>query len=144
MPEAPRSPFVAVVVAAALTACGPNCDRNPDEAPVRFTGGKTDVGRGVYESSPPGGPYLAFPPGRTYRFVHGLGRVPDDEDAWFSFDEYPFEGKDPGGAVPAAGNQATFEAVTAEYIDVRNDTCSDVKIRVTAEVHGETASGDGG
>lgn len=114
------------LVLALQAGCGSNCDRSPDQDPVRYTGGTTDLVRGTYESAPPDGPFLDFPGGRTFRFFHGLGAVPHFYLAEFAFDEYP------RSSVTAAGNQATWEAVTAEYIDVRNDACSDVKIRVIA------------
>lgn len=94
---------------------------------------------GFYESAPVNGPYLDFPGGRTYRFVHRLGGVPTPT-AYFSFDEYPSS----AGFVEASGNQATFTAVTAEYIDVRNDTCSDVRIRVVADNPILVSTGDAG
>jgi hypothetical protein len=110
-----------------LAGCGTQCDRNPNEPPIRWTGGK--VLSGAYASSDWSGPWLDFPPGRTYRFVHGLGGVPAVIQGWFSFDANPVSG---GGAVLAAGNQFTIEHPTTTYFDARNDTCSDVFLRVVA------------
>ena len=137
------SPFVAswssvVLLSAAIAAgssalsCGTQCDRNPDEPPVVYRGGVTNAARGTYFSAPYDGPYLDFPPGRTYRFFHGLGGKPQMVRAWLSFAEYPGQGDSPEGFVEAAGNQATFEGATSDYVDVRNDTCSDVRIRIEA------------
>ena len=89
-----------------------------------------------YETSGYPGPYLAFPPGRTYRIAHRLGACPRNVGADFAFDVSPVSGSNagtqPSGTVPAAGNQFTIERVTPETLDVRNDTCSDVRLRVYA------------
>ncbi|HVU01439.1 MAG TPA: hypothetical protein VHE30_06790 [Polyangiaceae bacterium] len=138
-------PLVALAVGAALApACGNQCDRNPDEPPVPWKGGDTDLVRMTYESAPLGGPFLDFPPGRTYRFFHGLHGVPRLVKANISFAEFPTgEGTDSEGFVDPAGNQVTYEAVTDEYVDVRNDTCSDVRIRLYA-ADPEVATTDAG
>lgn len=129
----------ALVLPFLSTGCGGNgCDRTPGVPPIKFDGGD-NPGPGFYESAPVTGPYLDFPGGRTYRFVHHLGGVPTPT-AYFSFDEYPGS----AGFVQASGNQATYTAVTSEYIDVRNDTCSDVRIRVTAEVPVPMSTADAG
>lgn len=109
---------------------------------MRYDGGTTDVAQGIYESAPVEGPYLVFPGGRTYRFLHGLGSAPRSYSAFFAFDEYPYSADSPSGTVVGAGSQATFEAVTDTYVDVRNDTCSEVRIRIVAS-H-PVGTGDGG
>ena len=81
---------------------------------------------GTYESAPWEGPFLDFPAGRSYLFIHGLGSAPQTVSVYFSFDDVG------GSSTPAAGNQATIEEVTAEHVHVRNDTCSHVYVRVTA------------
>jgi hypothetical protein len=57
-------------------------------------------------------------------------------EADFAFDVSPVagsnSGKQPSGSAPAAGNQFTIERVTPTTLDVRNDTCSDVLLRVYA------------
>ena len=110
-----------------VAGCGTECDRHPGEPPIRWTAGGTDAG--AYTSSSWSGPWLDFPPGRSYRFMHGLGGPPGNIQGWFSFDANPLSG---GGAVIAAGNQFTIENVTATFFDARNDTCSDVFLRVLA------------
>jgi hypothetical protein len=134
-----RGALAVVALVAALVGaagCKTQCNRDPDEPPVVFTGGST--AGGVYESSSWAGEYLDFPPGRTYRFVHDLGGVPRTIEFYFSFSSTPVPGPDAdpsarqGGTVPAAGNQATIEAVTAKTFDVRNDSCSDIHLRVVA------------
>jgi hypothetical protein len=131
---------IAPLVSAAVTAgCGTLCERNPDEPPVVYKDGITHFAGtpyAWYESAPLKGPYLDFPPGRTYRFVHQLGGVVGQPQANFSFAEFPIattnDGPHKSGFVTGAGNQATFERATADTFDIRNDTCSDVYLRVTA------------
>ena len=120
-------------------ACGTQCDRNPDEPAVLYTEGNT-VNAGTpsasYETSPWNGPYLPFPPGRTYRFPHGLGGVPRHLDAYVSFNPSPVSttdgGRAHGGSAWCAGNQCTVERATDTIFEVRNDTCSDVYLRMVA------------
>jgi hypothetical protein len=137
------SVFVALAASFASSAvtagCGQICDRNPDAPPVPYTGGSVDnpgTPYASYETSGYPGPYLAFPPGRTYRITHRLGACPMGIEADFAFDVNPVAGsntsKEPSGSAPAAGNQFTIERVTPETLDVRNDTCSDVLLRVHA------------
>jgi hypothetical protein len=111
---------------ASTVSCGTQCDRNPNEPPSVYKSGIKDRAAGTYFSAEVHGPYLDFPPGRTYRFMHGLGGVPQGYQAWLAFSEHP----GPGGFVEDAGNQVTFEAETTDYVDVRNDTCSEIWIRV--------------
>jgi hypothetical protein len=117
------------LLAGVATACGAQCDRTPDEPPVVFNDGFTDQAALVYMSSrntrnPFAGPWLDFPPGRTYRFPHHLGGVPRDPEVWLSFSASP------STFVPAAGNQATWENLGADHADLRNDTCSEVFVMV--------------
>src|SRR5262249_25956468 len=102
-----------------LTACGAQCDRNPDEPPAVVTNSRTDQAAHTYMSSPNprnpfAGPWLDFPPGRTYRFPHHLGGVPRIVQVWFSFSATP------STYTPAAGNQATWENPGPDNIDLRN------------------------
>jgi hypothetical protein len=137
------SVFVALGAALAssfvTTGCGQLCDRNPSAPPVPYAEGDvTNAGtpNASYESSGYPGPYLAFPPGRTYRISHKLGACPRNVTADFAFDVSPVSGsnsgKQPSGSALAAGNQFTVERVTPETVDIRNDTCSDVRLRVYA------------
>jgi len=134
-------PLVATVGSA---GCGIQCDRNPNEPPVEYKDGLFDQAHGTYFSSDQKGPYLDFPPGRTYRFFHRLCGKPESVLAWLSFSEFPSEGKDSEGFVQPAGNQVTFEQVTCEYVDVRNDTCADVRIRIEASAPNPSFCSDAG
>jgi hypothetical protein len=137
--------FVTMVLAASVASsfttvgCGLQCDRNPDQPPVPYKAGvATDAGKpwGSYETTGHPGPFLPFPPGRTYRIFHTLGACPKNVLAYFSFDETPVAASstapDQGGEVEAAGNQYTIERLTPDFVDVRNDTCSSVYLRVVA------------
>lgn len=123
------------VVVLALAGCGSQCDRHPDEPPTVYDGGATDQREHVYTSSEASGPFLDFPPGRTYRFMHHLGGTPRELLVYFAFSPNPVPQQENGtgaasGFVPASGNQATFQNVGPEFVDLRNDTCSDVFVMV--------------
>jgi len=125
------------LVAIASTGCSSQCDRHPDEPPTVFTDGFTDQHAHVYWSSPDAkdpwsGPWLDFPPGRTYRFIHHLGGIPRDPEYWFSFNPNPIPqgAGNTSGFVAGAGNQGTWQSMTADHADIRNDTCSDVFLLV--------------
>jgi hypothetical protein len=76
--------------------------------------------------------FLSFPPGRRYRFVHGLSETPGHYHAYLAFSEFPL--RSGSGFAETAGNQAMFKAVTEEHVEVRNDTCADFFIRFYAAV----------
>ena len=101
---------------------------------------------GVYQSAPWNGPFLEFPPGRTYRFMHGLGGVPRVVQAYLAFP--PMCGPDAhgqGGELTlGGGNQTMLSDLTREYVDVRNDTCSDVCLMLVASGAGVTTKSDAG
>jgi hypothetical protein len=133
------SAIVAVALLASVQAgCGTQCDRHPAEPPVEFKDGVTDPAARSYSSSPNTtnpfeGPWLEFPPGRTYRFPHGLGGVPRELTYWFAFSPNPLADNgtgQTGGFVKGAGNQGTFQVVTEDHVDIRNDTCSGVFLLV--------------
>jgi hypothetical protein len=118
-------------VLATAPGCSTQCDRHPDQPPTVFRGGTTHDD--WYESSPVSGPFLDFAPGRTYRFVHGLGGPPQNLECYFSFNPYPLDGGvNSSGFVPCGTNQSTFQDDNATYFDLRNDTCSEVFLRVFA------------
>jgi len=136
------SGMVAVALVASLHAgCGSQCDRHPAEPPVVFEDGVTDLAAGSYTSSPNAtnpweGPWLEFPPGRTYRFPHGLGSAPRAIAYYFAFSPNPLadDGSgQTGGFIQGSGNQGTIQAITDDHVDIRNDTCSSVFLMVRLE-----------
>jgi hypothetical protein len=134
-----REVIGALLLPGFVFGCGATCDRNLDEPPVRHTGGTTDLAAGFYESAPWEGPYLSFPAGRTYEFIHGLGGRPREVTTYLSFQRCPLsEPCEPGddeqsNVTIGVGNQALIDGVDDERILVRNDTCSTIWLRVTAE-----------
>jgi len=124
-----------VVAAAALvTLFGPGCsalgacDRSDSENPpnVYYDGTVVD---GFYMSSPWTGPWLPFAGGQRYQLFHGLGCVPRYLECWASFNG---DGVGNGSMAPSAGNMCIVQAVNDEFIMVKNDTCSDMYVLVTA------------
>jgi hypothetical protein len=103
------------------------CEASDDE-PVAYKGGIT--ADGYYLSSAWSGPFLSFPAGKRYALYHGLGCVPMHVAVWVSFSE---NGAGEGSSMaPSAGNMSIVEAVTEQYIQVKNDTCSDMYLLVEA------------
>jgi hypothetical protein len=130
---------------AGASACSSaNCDRNPSDPPVRVTEGT--VKNGVYQSAPWNGPFLDFPPGRTYRFVHGLGSVPRFVQPYLAFPPMcgPEAHGQGGELTPGTGNQTMIKVTTVDYVDVRNDTCADVCLMLVAGGAGAAPSDDAG
>lgn len=129
-----RSLALSFTLAAALvggSGCvGQTCDTH-GEAPQRYSGGRTNRDRSFYETSNSNGPFLFFPAGRTYRFEHGLSETPAEYHAVMAWFEYPLES---AGISESAGNQAMFELIDEKAIEVRNDTCADLYLRLWARV----------
>ena len=144
MPRRRTLSAVVLALASALlltptASCGPPCETANDD-PVRVTEGTVDASGTVYESSTWAGPYLHFPGGRRYQLEHHLGRAPTMVTTYLSFDQEPMPG---GNASESAGNQAVIERVDDEIIQVRNDTCAEFWLRVTA-IAAPQAAGDAG
>ena len=125
-------------LAALALLCQPGCDCGREGIdPVYYAGGITSGNR--YESSSLYGTWLHFPGGRRYRLLHELPSAPTDVSVYIAFREDPL----PGNVSRATGNVALIEAATDEYVQVRNDTCSEYYVRVVAEV-GAGSGGAGG
>jgi hypothetical protein len=126
--SAPATRCLAVAVAflgvAGGSACGPSCDTSSQNNPEETYSGGT-VTAGVYSSSPWQSGYLPFPGGKRYAFEHRLGAVPAEVNVYFAFDASPSEES------PCAGNTCVF-AVDGAFIHLRNDTCAEFWVRVTA------------
>ena len=109
----------------AVCGCSSTSSCNRDAELVKYQGGA--VTGNSYASSPWNDGYVYYPPARTIRFYHQLNTEPSNIEIALAFDSSGF------GLAPAAGNQAIIKHVDAEYIDVKNDTCSDFYIRLIAE-----------
>lgn len=121
------------VLALATLGCetlGPRyCDRSDEENPfVPYTEGTVE--NGVYMSSPWDGELLFFPGGQHFALAHGLGETPRWAVSYLSFSK---DGVADGGSVAqAAGNQAVIVGMDAEEIRIKNDSCVDYWLLVTA------------
>jgi len=121
------------VFSISAVGCSSTCDTGgSSQDTVRFTGGHTDLTLSRYESNGFDEPFLVFPPGRRYEFPHGLGQVPTQLGIFLAFREEPL--KYNSSFSLAAGNEALIEAVDANVIRIRNDTCADFYVRVDAGV----------
>ncbi len=118
---------------AALGPCDTSDVGNPAQKYVEGT-----VEGGVYMSSPWTGPLLAFPGGKRYELVHGLGCTPRDVQVWVSFSESGTEGST---IAPSAGNMSEVQRIDSEKIILKNDSCTDMFVLVTASA---SCSQDGG
>ena len=129
---------LALLAVSLASGCGNECKTDDPDVDVRYDGGT--LAGGVYQTSGWEGPFLHFPPGRRFVLLHGLGSTPADVQIYLSFSS---QGLDPDAGrnlAPSAGNQAVIEAVTANEIQVRNDSCSEFYLRVVATA----PSGDAG
>jgi hypothetical protein len=107
-------------------ACDPSAEANTPEV---FSGGVTQ--EGGYETGPWFGPHLPFPGGKRWKLEHHLGFAPRNVSVYLAF------GGDNTELAPCAGNTCVF-CVDAQYVWLRNDTCSEFWVRATAD--GRTAS----
>ena len=118
----------AIALAALSSGCTEtSCnDRDPEEVPFAKSEG---IRRGdTFLTSEYGGPYLYFPPGRTYVFEHGLGGI-TSTDFEVAFSAY-------GNLAPAAGDisvvHRTKEDPNSEQtLRLLNNTCSDFYLWVS-------------
>jgi hypothetical protein len=121
-----------LAVAAAGAACSnfsTSCDTNDNgNPPDKYAGGT--VNNGIYMSSPWTGEMLWFPGGKAYDIEHKLGCVPAVVELTESFS--PDGLKNEGSVAPCAGNMCLILKVDETVIRIKNDTCSDFYVRVTA------------
>lgn len=120
--------FTASSLVYGCSALGP-CDRSDDGNPPDPYYDGTTV-EGFYMSSEWTGPFLPFPGGKRYRFFHGLGATPMEMACWTSFNSTGIEN---GSIAPPAGNMCVVQEINDEYIQIKNDTCSEMYVMVTAE-----------
>ena len=120
---------IALVFASNLAGClEATCNRHSDEPATAFRAGVTRSSQ--YMTGGPNEPYLDFPSGKRYRLFHGLSEAPAFVVPYVSFSPDPAE--DGSGFSVSPGNQTVIRAVTSEYIEVENDTCTDFYLRVVA------------
>lgn len=112
--------------------CGPTCSTS-GQKPIRYTDGVHPTPTS-YLSTPWTGPWLYFPPGRTYDLVLGLGGTPSQYVAYVAFSATPVPTSHDadGNWSQSAGNQTIFEQVNSDFLRVRNDTCSEFYLLVSA------------
>jgi hypothetical protein len=106
-------------------SCG---DDLRDEPAAVYTSGTT-IG-GTYQSTgwdPE--ELLDFPPGMGIRFVHNLGAVPATWNAYIATDR-----NGDGSEIVLASGEVELTGIDAEAITVRNGTCADLFLLVTASV----------
>jgi hypothetical protein len=133
------------ITGSAGLGCDTSCDDGGDKSdpPVVYEGGSTDAALSYYESDSWDGPYLKFPPQRTYDFHHGLGRRPFAVLSYVGFNESPL-GNGNGNISEAAGNEVIIEWVDEQVVRVRNDTCETFYLRIVALAADEAADASGG
>jgi hypothetical protein len=119
-----------------ITSVGPkSCNSNPEEnPPVTYSDGTADGG--IYMSSPWDRDLLYFPGGMVIRLEHKLGKAPRSWQAYLAFDE---DGVQQGSVAQAAGNQVELVGLDDQAITVKNGSCADYWLLVTAEGEGVAA-----
>lgn len=138
-----------VLALGALATCGcsqvaQTCDTSDNGNPSDVYDGGTVQG-GTYMSSPWVGPLLHFPGGKRYDLVHRLGCTPRDVSVWLAFSQGGTSG---GDLAPSAGNMSLVQVIDDKVVRIKNDTCSDFYVLVTASCGGSggadaAAMGDG-
>ncbi|MBX3263503.1 MAG: hypothetical protein KF782_27780 [Labilithrix sp.] len=126
----------AAISAAALAA--PGCYGRNCEGGLEVYGANEGEGRMIdedtWESGPMNGTWLWFPRQRTYLFdlrVLG-GRVPYSVEPYIAASPDPMT-VGPNGTI-GSGNLALLSNVSANRVDVRNDSCSDYYLRLVVKV----------
>lgn len=131
--------LASLMAGTATTGCGSTCDTSGQD-PVAYKDG-LNPSADTYESSAPNATWLHYPPGRRYRFYHGLGVSPTSVEPILAFDAHPLHADGGvGNASPAAGNAVIYEAWNKDYVQIRNDTCAEYWIRVVIRSAGGTQS----
>lgn len=105
-----------------------NCpSAKPD---ITIETGATDKDAGTYQSAPIWGPRDAFPAMTTVHFMHHLGFVPELMQSFVSF--LP----ENSNVTENAGNQGEWVCVDDEELILRNGTCQDFYVVVSAHGSG--------
>ena len=147
--------FLALTFGASSLACGtPGCDiRDETHPPTVYEDGITR--NGFYATTSSHGDLLYFPGGKRYDLVHHLGFEPMMLQLFWSFKEGGIgtyvQTDDKGSLSPGAGNSALIQLKNDQFIRVKNDSCVEYWLLVTAagdprEIHdgGTGTVGDAG
>lgn len=123
---APAGAVVAslAMLVAGTNGCSPSCDISDDVTPKVFYDGLAKDG--VYASSSSQGPLLHFPGGEQIQLVHHLGFTPATASVYFAFTQFDER------FAPCAGNSCEIRCMDDQIIWVKNDTCTEFWIFVTA------------
>lgn len=121
-----------------LCACSSDACQRSGQEPQIYEEGRTTSDETFYETSGFDGTFLFFPSGRTYKLPHGLRSTPTDVGIYLAFVPNPREA---GSLIaPSAGNQGGIQAVDDRFVTVRNDSCAEFFVRVTATAAGSPDS----
>jgi hypothetical protein len=101
-----------------------NCPAARDDIFVET--GVTNLEAKIYHSAPPWGPRNSFPAKTTVHFVHNLGFTPEIRQSFVSFDA------DVSDSSENAGNQGRWTCSDDREFAIKNDTCENFYIFVTA------------
>jgi hypothetical protein len=88
--------------------------------------GTTDREARTYQSAPPWGPRDAFPAKTTVHFVHQLGFAPEVMQSYVSFTA------ESSNITENAGNQGEWLCIDDNEFVIKNDTCQNFYIVVSA------------
>lgn len=135
--------LASLALGTASAGCGPACDTSGQD-PVPYADGLRPS-PDSYESTDPNGTWLHYPPGRRFRFMHGLGTANVTVDTRLAFDSHPLSASGSvGNSSPGTGNSVIIEAQTPDYVQIRNDTCAEYYLWVVIRRVGSTSASDAG
>lgn len=120
------SSTVLLLIAGLCASCSElhNCPTGKSDRTIDT--GSTDKEARVYQSAPPWGPRDEFPAKTTLHFAHNLGFTPEVRQSFVSF------AAENSNSSENAGNQGEWLCIDDEEFVVRNDTCQDFYIVVSA------------
>ena len=125
-----RASVLVGAVVAALSWANFGCSTSTCSHAEDFVDVKTghvNRDRTIYVSSLPDEAYVYLPPNRTLVFSVGLGSFPTSVNVALAFSpDYD------ATLAPAAGNAALIKSKSADTITLKNDTCSDYYVWLTA------------
>lgn len=152
MPRSCSAETIAVALTLALglgaSSCSSPCDSSDDgNPPDLFTAGSVACAGNTcrYETSSWHGELLHFPGGKRYDLEHHLGVEPTDVHVYLAFTPDGVGRDEQSAAVaPSAGSSSVIQLVNDRVIRVKNDTCAEFWVRVTAEAEVGSAVVDAG